>query len=81
MARCPLPSGNAVQEFVTRPGARGAGEQGWAHVARFTAAVAPASKLRPGLAEVCHPADEVRPIANLGHRAQPRLAAWLTSEV
>ena len=68
-----------VQQFVKRFGARVAGKQGWTDVARFTAAGVPAFNFGPGVAEMCHRADEYCPIANLGV-AYEWLAAYLTSE-
>ena len=68
-----------VQEFVKRFGARIAGKQGWTDVARFTSAGIPAFNFGPGLAELCHRADERCPIDNLG-RAYDWLAAFLSSE-
>ncbi len=68
-----------VQEFVRRFGAKVAGKQGWTDVARFTSAGIPAFNFGPGLAELCHRADEHCPIANLG-QAYDWLAAFLSSE-
>jgi succinyl-diaminopimelate desuccinylase len=68
-----------VQEFVRRFGAKVAGKQGWTDVARFTAAGIPAFNFGPGLAELCHRADERCPIENLG-TAYGWLAAFLSSE-
>lgn len=68
-----------VQEFVRRFGAKVAGKQGWTDVARFTSAGIPAFNFGPGLAELCHRADEHCPIENLG-RAYDWLAAFLSSE-
>jgi len=68
-----------VVEFVKRFGANVAGKQGWTDVARFTAAGIPAFNFGPGLAELCHRADEHCPIANLGV-AYDWLAAFLTAE-
>ncbi|HTR97679.1 MAG TPA: succinyl-diaminopimelate desuccinylase [Candidatus Acidoferrales bacterium] len=65
-----------VQAFVKRFGATVAGKQGWTDVARFTSAGVPAFNFGPGLAELCHRADERCPIANLGV-AYHQLAAWL----
>ena len=67
-----------VQAFVRRFGARMAGKQGWTDVARFTSAGVPAFNFGPGLAELCHRADEYCPIANLG-TAYEWLAAFLTT--
>ncbi len=69
-----------VQAFVRRFGATVAGKQGWTDVARFTAAGVPAVNFGPGLAELCHRADERCPVEHLG-RAYDWLAAFLTSEV
>jgi succinyl-diaminopimelate desuccinylase len=66
-----------VQEFVHRFGATVAGKQGWTDVARFTAAGIPAFNFGPGLAELCHRADERCPVENLG-TAYEWLAAFLT---
>lgn len=68
-----------VRAFVQRFGARVAGKQGWTDVARFTSAGVPAFNFGPGLAELCHRADEHVPIANLA-TAHAWLAAFLTSE-
>lgn len=68
-----------VRAFVARFGARVAGKQGWTDVARFTSAGVPAFNFGPGLAELCHRADEHVPIANLA-TAHEWLAAFLTSE-
>jgi succinyl-diaminopimelate desuccinylase len=68
-----------VMEFVKRFGAKVAGKQGWTDVARFTSAGIPAFNFGPGLAELCHRADEKCPIENLGV-AYDWLAAFLTSE-
>jgi succinyl-diaminopimelate desuccinylase len=68
-----------VMEFVHRFGAKVAGKQGWTDVARFTAAGIPAFNFGPGLAELCHRADEHCPVDNLGV-AYGWLAAFLTSE-
>jgi succinyl-diaminopimelate desuccinylase len=68
-----------VTDFVKRFGATVAGKQGWTDVARFTAAGIPAFNFGPGLAALCHRADEHCPIENLG-RAYDWLAAFLTSE-
>ncbi len=68
-----------VQEFVRRFGATVAGKQGWTDVARFTSAGIPAFNFGPGLAELCHRADERCPVANLGV-AYDWLAAFLSSE-
>ena len=68
-----------VMEFVQRFGAKVAGKQGWTDVARFTSAGIPAFNFGPGLAELCHRADEKCPIENLG-QAYDWLAAFLESE-
>lgn len=68
-----------VQAFVQRFGAKVAGKQGWTDVARFTAAGVPAFNFGPGLAELCHRADERCPVDNLG-TAYEWLAAFLSSE-
>ena len=68
-----------VQRFIQRFDVRVAGKQGWTDVARFTRRGIPAFNYGPGLAELCHRADEYCPIANLGV-AYERLAAWLTAE-
>lgn len=69
-----------VREFVARFGASVGGKQGWTDVARFTSAGIPAFNFGPGLANLCHRADERCPIANLG-TAFDWLAAFLSSEV
>jgi succinyl-diaminopimelate desuccinylase len=68
-----------VAEFVRRAGARVGGKQGWTDVARFSAAGIPAFNYGPGLADLCHRADEHCPIANLGV-VYDTLARFLTSE-
>jgi succinyl-diaminopimelate desuccinylase len=68
-----------VHEFVRRFGAKVAGKQGWTDVARFTAAGIPAFNFGPGLAELCHRADERCPVENLG-TAYEWLAAFLATE-
>ncbi len=68
-----------VQEFVRRFGAKVAGKQGWTDVARFTSAGIPAFNFGPGLAALCHRADERCPIDNLGVACE-WLAAFLASE-
>lgn len=68
-----------VQLFIQRFDVRVAGKQGWTDVARFTRRGIPAFNYGPGLAELCHRADEYCPIANLGV-AYERLAAWLATE-
>lgn len=68
-----------VKAFVDRFGAEIAGKQGWTDVARFTAAGIPAFNFGPGLAELCHRADEHCPIENLGV-AYRWLAEYLTKE-
>jgi succinyl-diaminopimelate desuccinylase len=68
-----------VQRFVRRFGAKVAGKQGWTDVARFTAAGIPAFNFGPGIAEMCHRADEYCPIDHLGV-AYAWLAAFLHTE-
>ncbi len=68
-----------VAEFVRRSGAAVAGKQGWTDVARFTAAGVPAFNYGPGLAELCHRADEHCPVGNLG-AAYGTLARFLSPE-
>jgi succinyl-diaminopimelate desuccinylase len=68
-----------VQRFIRDTGARVAGKQGWTDVARFTKRGIPAFNYGPGLAELCHRADEYCPIENLGIVYQ-RLAAWLAAD-
>jgi succinyl-diaminopimelate desuccinylase len=68
-----------VGEFVRRAGAQVGGKQGWTDVARFSAAGIPAFNYGPGLADLCHRADEHCPIANLA-LAYDTLARFLTSE-
>jgi succinyl-diaminopimelate desuccinylase len=68
-----------VQRFIGRFGAPVLAKQGWTDVARFTSHGIPAFNFGPGLAELCHRADEYCPVANLGV-AYERLATWLTSE-
>ena len=53
-----------------------AGKQGWTDVARFGAAGVPAINFGPGIATLCHRADEYCPIAHLG-TAHDWLAAFL----
>jgi succinyl-diaminopimelate desuccinylase len=55
------------------------GKQGWTDVARFSAAGIPAFNYGPGLAGMCHRADEHCPIENLGV-AFETLARFLSSE-
>ncbi len=68
-----------VAEFVRRAGAKVAGKQGWTDVARFSSAGIPAFNYGPGLAELCHRADEHCPIENLGV-VHDTLARFLTTE-
>lgn len=68
-----------VQDFVAVAGAPIAGKQGWTDVARFTALGVPAFNYGPGLAEMCHRADESCPIANLGV-ALGCLSRWLARD-
>lgn len=68
-----------VQAFVRRFGATIAGKQGWTDVAQFSAAGVPAFNFGPGIATLCHRADEYCPIAHLGE-AYARLAAFLSTE-
>ena len=68
-----------VAEFVRRAGAKVGGKQGWTDVARFTSAGIPAFNYGPGLAELCHRADEHCPIENLGV-VYDTLARFLASE-
>ncbi|MBI5169008.1 MAG: peptidase dimerization domain-containing protein, partial [Candidatus Eisenbacteria bacterium] len=68
-----------VQAFVKRFGATVAGKQGWTDVAQFSAAGVPAFNFGPGIATLCHRADEHCPIAHLGE-AYARLAAFLSTE-
>lgn len=68
-----------VKEFVRRAGARVGGKQGWTDVARLSAAGIPAFNYGPGLADLCHRADEHCPIANLGV-VYDTLARFLTTE-
>jgi len=68
-----------VKEFVRRAGAKVGGKQGWTDVARFSAAGIPAFNYGPGLAGMCHRADEHCPIENLGV-AFDTLARFLASE-
>lgn len=68
-----------VSEFVRRAGAKVGGKQGWTDVARFTSAGIPAFNYGPGLAELCHRADEHCPIENLGVVFET-LARFLASE-
>lgn len=65
-----------VRAFVDRFHVPVAGKQGWTDVARFTAAGVPAFNFGPGVAEMCHRADEYCPVAHLG-AAFERLAAFL----
>jgi succinyl-diaminopimelate desuccinylase len=68
-----------VVDFVRRTGAKVGGKQGWTDVARFTSAGIPAINYGPGLAELCHRADEHCPIENLGV-VYDHLARFLSSE-
>lgn len=68
-----------VAEFVRRAGAKVGGKQGWTDVARFSAAGITAFNYGPGLAELCHRADEHCPIENLG-AAYGTLARFLATE-
>ncbi len=68
-----------VAEFVRRSGAKVAGKQGWTDVARFTSAGIPAFNYGPGLAELCHRADEHCPVGNLGV-VYETLARFLSTE-
>jgi succinyl-diaminopimelate desuccinylase len=54
-----------VKEFVAQTGAVLGGKQGWTDVARFSEAGVAAFNFGPGLAEMCHQADEYCPMANL----------------
>ena len=65
-----------VKEFIALTGAEVAGKQGWTDVARFTDHGVPAFNYGPGLAEMCHRADEYASIANLGV-AYRHLLRWL----
>lgn len=69
-----------VKEFVAQTGAPLAGKQGWTDVARFSAAGVAAFNFGPGLAEMCHQADEYCPIPNL-ETAYRWLARYLGAEV
>ncbi len=66
-----------VARFVARTGAAVAGKQGWTDVARFGEAGVPAFNFGPGIATLCHRADEHCPIDHLGS-AHAWLAAFLT---
>jgi succinyl-diaminopimelate desuccinylase len=68
-----------VAEFVRRAGANVGGKQGWTDVARFTSAGIPAFNYGPGLAALCHRADEHCPIENLGV-VYDTLARFLTAK-
>lgn len=65
-----------VREFIAHSGATVAGKQGWTDVARFTLHGVPAFNYGPGLAEMCHRADEYASVAYLG-RAYHHLLSWL----
>lgn len=66
-----------VARFVQRFGATVAGKQGWTDVARFGEAGVPAFNFGPGIATLCHRADEYCPIAHLG-TAYDWLRSFLT---
>lgn len=68
-----------VAAFIRRFELDVAGKQGWTDVARFTGVGVPAFNYGPGLAELCHRADEHLPVANLAV-VYDHLAAFLRSE-
>lgn len=68
-----------VQSFIQLTGANVGAKQGWTDVARFTNAGIPAFNFGPGLAEMCHRADEYCPVDSLGV-AFEWLAAFLAAE-